>query len=71
MCMSRIIFVGGGASLPGLKQRVLDELTTLIEESAWDPVRGKAIGQLRSNHKILQSRRRQANPGPIEVPDET
>lgn len=70
MCMARIIFVGGGANLPGLKERVLDELTTLIEQSAWDPVRGKAIEQMRGNHKLLQSRRRQANQGPIEVPDE-
>jgi hypothetical protein len=67
MCMPRIIFVGGGSNLLGLKERVLDEVAMLIEQLGWNPVRGKAIGQLRKNPKLQQSRRRQAGGGPTEV----
>ena len=70
MCMSRIIFVGGGSSLPGLKERVIEDVKALVEKWGWDPVRGKAVGQLLSNPN-LQSRRKQSSSGPTEVIQET
>lgn len=65
MCMSRIIFVGGGAHIPGLKRRVLDEVTELIEQRDWDPVKGKAVEAYRNNPNLRRTRIRQ--PGPTEV----
>ena len=41
--MSHLILTGGGASIPGLKARLLDELTTTIRErGGWDRVTGQA-----------------------------
>ena len=66
ICMSRIIFVGGGSNLPGLKGRVLDELANILEQRGWDPVQGKAVEQLHNNPKLQRTKNRP--PGPIEVP---
>jgi len=70
MCMPRIVFVGGGSKILGLKERILEELSVLIDRLGWDPVRGKAVEQYRKNPQ-LKNRRRQTNDGPEEVPDET
>ena len=66
-CMSRIIFVGGGSRLPGLKQRMLDEVTVLVERRGWDPVQGRAVEQFRNNSKLQQSRNKQVSDGPTEI----
>ena len=70
MCMSRIVFVGGGSNLLGLKERIVDDVKSLVEQWGWDPVRGKAVDQLRENPS-LQSRRKVAGSGPTEVLQET
>ena len=67
MCMSRIIFVGGGSNLLGLKERILDEVKALVERRGWDPVQGRAVDQFRNNPKLQQSRSKQAGGGPTEV----
>ncbi|KAL8801067.1 MAG: hypothetical protein Q9182_004706 [Xanthomendoza sp. 2 TL-2023] len=41
-CMARIIITGGGSNIAGLKPRLLNELTTIINHQAWNPVRGHA-----------------------------
>jgi actin-related protein len=70
LCMSRIVFVGGGSNLVGLKERIMDDVKALVEQWGWDPVRGKAVGQLLSNPN-LPPRRKQASGGPTEVLQET
>jgi len=65
ICMSRIVFVGGGSLIPGLRKRILDEVANLIDEQKWDPVRGKAVDQYRSNPKLQRTKPRQ--PGPTEI----
>ncbi|KAL2147958.1 hypothetical protein VTI28DRAFT_13 [Corynascus sepedonium] len=55
LCMSRIIFTGGCSNVLGLRGRIFDEVSHLIQERGWDPVQGKAVEQLRTN---LKSRRR-------------
>lgn len=45
VCMSRIIFTGGGSKIPGLKARLLDEVAALVEARGWDPVEGKAADE--------------------------
>ncbi|KAI6711143.1 hypothetical protein PZA11_000986 [Diplocarpon coronariae] len=59
ICMSRLIFAGGGSHILGLKGRVLDEVDSLIDQRGWDPVSGKAVEQLRSNTKLQRTRPRQ------------
>ena len=68
MCMPRIVFVGGGSKILGLKERVLEELSVLIDRLGWDPVRGKAVEQYRKNPG-LKNRRIQTNDGPKVIPD--
>lgn len=68
MCMARIVFVGGGSKLPGLKGRVLEELGNLIEERGWVNVQGKAVEQLRNNPECSKTRNKQVDEGPMEVP---
>ncbi|KAA8646428.1 hypothetical protein EYZ11_000256 [Aspergillus tanneri] len=59
ICMSRIVFVGGGAHIPGIRRRILDEVASLVEQYGWSPVRGKVIEQqkqkLQSLHLTQQS----------------
>ncbi|KAJ5709399.1 hypothetical protein N7493_010733 [Penicillium malachiteum] len=46
-CMARIVFVGGGARIPGLRQRILKEVSKLVERYGWSPIRGKAVERQR------------------------
>ena len=46
-CMSRIIITGGGSHIPGLKTRLLNELSSLVSSRGWDPVNGKIIEERR------------------------
>jgi actin-related protein len=68
VCMSRIIFTGGGSHIPGLKKRIMEEVKALILDRDWDPVQGKAVEQLRNNPKLRLNRSKKANVGPTEVP---
>lgn len=68
ICMSRIVFVGGGSLIPGLRKRILDEVASLIDEEKWNPVKGKAVDQFRSNPKLQRTRPRQR--GPTEILEE-
>ncbi|KAL4878658.1 hypothetical protein BJY04DRAFT_109191 [Aspergillus karnatakaensis] len=45
ICMSRVIFIGGGASIPGVRRRILDEVDHLVKTYGWCPVRGKVVLQ--------------------------
>ncbi|KAI1325635.1 actin-domain-containing protein [Xylariaceae sp. FL0255] len=51
VCMSRIIFTGGCSSIIGLRGRIIDEVSILVEEQGWDPVTGKAAEQVKSKTK--------------------
>jgi actin-related protein len=51
VCMSRIIFTGGGSSILGIKERVMDEVTYLVETRGWEPVTGKGAEQVRTRAK--------------------
>ncbi|KAG0645240.1 Actin-related 4 [Hyphodiscus hymeniophilus] len=67
VCMSRIIFVGGGSKILGLKERILDEVASLVQRRGWDPVQGRAVEQFRENPKLQQSRSKRASIGPTEI----
>ncbi|GFF36700.1 actin-related protein 10 [Aspergillus udagawae] len=53
-CMSRIIFVGGGANIPGIRRRVLDEVAAMVNTYGWSPVRGEATQKV--EEKLLALR---------------
>ena len=55
LCMSRIIITGGGARIPGLKSRLLDEVSALIDAKGWDPVTGKAADERRRRLKEIHA----------------
>ncbi|XRM37335.1 hypothetical protein ABZX51_000811 [Aspergillus tubingensis] len=53
-CMSRIIFIGGGSNIPGVRQRILQDVAFLVEKYGWSPVRGKVIEQQRQKLEGLR-----------------
>lgn len=53
ICMSRIIFVGGGSHIPGIRQRILNEVNRLIKTHGWTQVRGKAVERQRTRLQEL------------------
>ncbi|KKY18532.1 putative actin-related protein [Phaeomoniella chlamydospora] len=55
ICMSRIIFTGGGSNIPGLSKRVLDEVATLMSSYGWNNVRGKVIDKERDRLKEISA----------------
>lgn len=58
-CMSRIVFTGGGANIPGTRQRICQELAVLVERHGWSQARGRIIDEQRQKLKQLRT----ANPG--------
>ena len=41
ICMSRIMFTGGGSNIPGLKSRLLSEVRHIVDTRGWSPVIGE------------------------------
>jgi hypothetical protein len=71
-CMSRIVFVGGGARIPGLRQRILHEVSLLIDRHGWTPVRGKALERQRQRLRELRlATEKQASNSELERPVST
>lgn len=60
-CMSRIIFVGGGSRIPGIRQRVLNEVSSLVAEHGWDATRGRAVEEQRKRLRELMISRELGN----------
>jgi actin-related protein len=56
-CMSRIVFVGGGSKIPGVRQRVMEDVAALIAEHGWTSVRGRAVQQERKKLRELRIKR--------------
>ncbi|KGO42586.1 hypothetical protein PEX1_033440 [Penicillium expansum] len=63
-CMSRIVFVGGGSRIPGLRQRVLREVSLLIDRHGWSPIRGKALERQRQRLEELRLSAQKASAQP-------
>lgn len=78
ICMSRIIVTGGGSHIPGLKSRLLEEVSTLVADRGWDPVEGKAADRRRARLKEIKNPQQNRNHGasastqdastPVDVP---
>ncbi|KFZ08361.1 hypothetical protein V502_09397 [Pseudogymnoascus sp. VKM F-4520 (FW-2644)] len=67
VCMPRLILTGGGSNIPGLKNRILGDVQSLIDSRGWEPVQGKAFDQLRANQKLRSQQRNQAQQGPVAI----
>ncbi|GJN73346.1 ro-7-like protein [Purpureocillium lilacinum] len=55
VCMSRIMFTGGCSNILGIKERVMDEVTSITDKRGWTPVSGKGFEQLRHNQKLRRT----------------
>ena len=55
MCLSRIIITGGGADIPGLKARILAEVSHIIESRTWNPVNSYGSATLRKRPDVQPS----------------
>ncbi|KAL9118883.1 MAG: hypothetical protein Q9187_004566 [Circinaria calcarea] len=64
LCMSRIIITGGGSNIPGLKTRLISELSRLVEQRGWDPVVGKAADERRRRLTEIHINRQSAAAKP-------
>ncbi|KAJ3524618.1 hypothetical protein NM208_g11989 [Fusarium decemcellulare] len=51
-CMSRIMFTGGCSNVLGLKQRVIDDLSAIVEKRGWESVFGKVVDQHRNTARL-------------------
>jgi actin-related protein len=60
ICMARIIFTGSCAKILGLRSRLFNELSRLVEQRGWERVRGKAVEALRTNPKLRRRASSQA-----------
>lgn len=52
ICMSRILLTGGVSNLPGLKRRILSEVSHLVESRGFDPVHNYGSATARTKQKI-------------------
>ncbi|KAB8230474.1 putative actin-related protein RO7 [Aspergillus alliaceus] len=70
ICMSRVVFVGGGANIPGVRQRALTEVASLVKQHGWSSVRGRVIEQQRQSlHNLrLDERLTSANNNKENMP---
>lgn len=64
LCMSRIIITGGGSRIPGLKSRLLAEVSALVKTRNWDPVHGKAADEHRRRLNERKREQRAASQPP-------
>ncbi|EFQ98279.1 hypothetical protein MGYG_01312 [Nannizzia gypsea CBS 118893] len=69
-CMSRIVFTGGGANIPGVRQRILDDVNALIEKNQWSVSRGKFLNK-RKSRLYEQSQNANFTPSTTDEPNPT
>ncbi|KAI1341661.1 actin-like ATPase domain-containing protein [Xylariaceae sp. FL0016] len=67
ICMSRIIFTGGCSNIIGLKSRIFDEVSLLVQERGWDPIRGKGVEQYKANSKLKRDGTQLDGEAPVQV----
>jgi hypothetical protein len=53
VCMSRIVFVGGGSKTAGLCNRILREVEAIVKRYGWNAVRGNPVEQQREKLKEI------------------
>lgn len=74
ICMSRIMFTGGCSNILGIKERLVDEVSSIIDKRGWTPVTGKGVDRARNSAQIRRSSaisRTAESPAPSESSDDT
>ena len=71
VCLSRIMFTGGGSNIPGLKTRLLNELKSVVGLRGWDPVVGKAADEQQRRKAEKAERMKAATQTASKVADDT
>lgn len=74
ICMARIMFTGGGSNILGIKERLVDEISSLVDKRGWTPVTGKGADRLRNSTQIRRSSaisRSTESPAPSESTDDS
>lgn len=66
-CMSRITFLGGGANIPGLRQRILEDVEALIDNRQWRLAQGKVLEKKRQQLRELSVNEQRAKVGPSDA----
>jgi actin-related protein len=66
LCVSRIVLTGPHSNIPGLKARLLAELSALISKRTWDPVENYGTASKPLPQRLLA---RQTNKPPVPSPD--
>ncbi|MCJ1371402.1 hypothetical protein MMC20_002617 [Loxospora ochrophaea] len=66
ICMSRVIITGGGSNIPGLRSRLLDEVSALVRDQGWNPIRGKVVKERHQTLKKANNR----HPPSFRYPEE-
>lgn len=74
ICMSRIMFTGGCSNTLGIKERILDEVSKIVDRRGWSPVTGKGVDQLRNNARLnrhsTMSRTSEASAAASEISED-
>ncbi|KAM3544665.1 hypothetical protein ARSEF1564_002394 [Beauveria bassiana] len=70
VCMSRIMFTGGCSNILGIKERLVDEVSSIVDKRGWTPVTGKGVDRLRNSTQIRRSTRSAESPAPSELSDD-
>ena len=52
-CMSRLIFIGGGSNIPGIRQRIINDIDCVIKRYGWNAPRGKVIDKMVEQRRNL------------------
>ncbi|KAJ3476494.1 hypothetical protein NLG97_g9112 [Lecanicillium saksenae] len=74
VCMSRIMFTGGCANILGIKERLIDEVSSIVDKRGWTPVTGKGVDRMRNSAQLRRSSaisRSVESPAPSESSDDT
>jgi actin-related protein len=66
LCVSRIVLAGPHSNIPGLKTRLLAELSRLIKQRGWDPVESYGSAKTPLPQRLLA---RQENKPSVASPD--
>ncbi|EJP65143.1 Actin-related protein 10 [Beauveria bassiana] len=74
VCMSRIMFTGGCSNILGIKERLVNEVSSIVDKRGWTPVTGKGVDRLRNSAQIRRSStisRSAESPAPSELSDDS
>jgi len=66
LCMSRIVLAGPNSGVPGLKTRLLADLSRMIEKRGWDVVESYGSASKPLHQRLLE---RKENAAPVPQPD--